>query len=77
MPKNCWGNTTLAEHHELHTRIRKEIPELLSKLAQEGKEEECLKLLVEWGTHQKKNHMIYNDARKLLQMQEKEIDVLQ
>lgn len=67
MPKNCWGDTTLEEHHRLHNRIRNELPELLSRLALEGKEEEALKFLLEWGTFQKKRYQIYNEARALLE----------
>lgn len=75
MPKNCWGNTTLEEHHRIHNRIRDELPELLSKLVQEGHREEALRLLVEWGTFQKKRYKIYNEARILLNMGEIEVDV--
>lgn len=75
MPKNCWGDTTLEEHHRLHNRIRNELPELLSRLATEGQEEEALKLLVEWGTFKKKRYEIYNEARVLLNMEKIEIDV--
>ena len=75
MPKNCWGDTTLEEHHRLHNRIRNELPELLSRLAQEGQEEDALRLLVEWGTNKKKRYKIYNEARLLLGMEKMEIDV--
>ncbi|MGI6448734.1 MAG: hypothetical protein ACOX3R_00140 [Desulfitobacteriia bacterium] len=75
MPKNCWGDTTLEEHHRLHNRIRNELPELLSRLALEGKEEEALKFLLEWGTFQKKRYQIYNEARALLGMEKVAIDV--
>ena len=75
MPKNCWGNTTLAEHHRLHNSIRNELPELLSRLAIEGQEEEALRLLVEWGTNKKKRYELYNEARALLNMERIEVDV--
>jgi hypothetical protein len=75
VPKNCWGDTTLEEHHRLHNRIRNELPELLSRLALEGKEEEALKFLLEWGTFQKKRYQIYNEARALLGMEKVAIDV--
>lgn len=75
MPKNCWGDTTLEEHHRLHNQIRNELPELLSKLALQGQTEEALRLLLEWGTFQKKRYMIYNEARTLLNMEKIEVDV--
>ena len=56
MAKNCWGETTLEEHHRLHNRIRNELPELLSRLATQGQQEEALRLLVEWGTFKKKRY---------------------
>ncbi len=75
MPKNCWGNTTLEEHHLIHNKIRNELPELLSRLAIEGQKKEALRLLVEWGTFQKKRYKIYNEARALLNMEKIEVDV--
>lgn len=75
MAKNCWGDTTLEEHHRLHNRIRNELPELLSRLATEGQQEEALRLLVEWGTFKKKRYEIYNEARVLLNMEKIEVDV--
>lgn len=75
MAKNCWGNTTLEEHHRLHNKIRNELPELLSRLALEGQKEEALNFLVEWGTFKKKRYKIYNEARSLLKMEQIEIDV--
>ncbi len=75
MQKNCWGNTTLAEHHRLHNNIRNKLPELLSQLAIEGQEEEALRLLVEWGTNKKKRYVLYNEARALLNMEKIEVDV--
>ncbi|KUO58994.1 MAG: hypothetical protein APF84_05935 [Gracilibacter sp. BRH_c7a] len=75
MPENCWGNTTLEEHHRLHNKIRNELPELLSRLAIEGQEEEAIRLLVEWGTFKKKRFEIYNEARVLLDMGRIEVDV--
>ena len=75
MPRNCWGNTTLEEHHRLHNRIRSELPELLSRLALEGQKDEALRLLVEWGTFKKKRYQIYNEARSLLNLEKVEIDV--
>ena len=74
-PKNCWGNTTLEEHHRLHNRIRNELPELLSRLALEGKKDGALRLLVDWGTYKKKRYIIYNEARELLGLPKVEIDV--
>ena len=75
MPKNCWGDTTLKEHHSLHNKIRNDLPELLSRLALEGQEEEALRLLVEWGTYSKQRYKIFNEARALLGMEKIEIDV--
>lgn len=75
MAQNCWGDTTLEEHHRLHNTIRNELPVLLSRLATEGQEDEALRLLVEWGTYQKKRYKIYNEARALLNMKQIEIDV--
>lgn len=75
MPENCWGNTTLEEHHRIHNKIRNELPELLSRLALEGQKEEALRLLVEWGTYKKKRYKIYNEARNLLGLEKVEIDV--
>ena len=75
MPKNCWGDTTLEEHYRIHNRIRNELPELLSRLALEGQEEEALTLLAQWGTHQKKRYKIYNEARVLLGMEPVKVDV--
>lgn len=73
--RNCWGFTTLEEHQRLHNRIRKELPELLSRLVLEGQKEEASQLLVEWGTHQKKRYKIYNEARILLGLEKIEVDV--
>jgi len=75
MPKNCWGDTTLEEHHRLHTRIRNELPELLSRLALEGRPDDALRLLVDWGTFKRRRYQIYNEARQLLGMEKIEIDV--
>lgn len=75
MPRNCWGDTTLEEHHRIHNKIRNDLPELLSKLALNGQQEEALRLLTEWGTFQKKRYKIYNEARQLLGMEPIEIDV--
>ncbi len=75
MATNCWGDTTLEEHQRLHNMIRNELPVLLSRLALEGREEDALRLLVEWGTYQKKRYRIYNEARALLNMETIAIDV--
>jgi nickel-dependent lactate racemase len=46
--------------------IKTEIPTLLSKLVLNGKKEEALDLLIAWGTHQKDNQTIWNEAKALL-----------
>jgi hypothetical protein len=49
-----------------HAQILTEIPELLSQLVLNGKKEEALQLLKEWGTHTKVNSDIWNEAKELL-----------
>lgn len=46
--------------------IKTDIPVLLSKLVQDGKKEDALRLLIAWGTHEKDNESIWNEAKALL-----------
>ncbi len=46
--------------------IKNDIPVLLSKLVQEDKKEDALRLLIAWGTHEKDNQTIWNEAKALL-----------
>lgn len=46
--------------------IKIEIPVLLSKLILNGNKEDALALLIAWGTHQKDNQTIWNEAKALL-----------
>ncbi|HHV64593.1 MAG TPA: hypothetical protein GXX46_05920 [Peptococcaceae bacterium] len=46
--------------------IKTEIPVLLAKLILAGKRDEALNLLIAWGTKQKDEETIWQDAKALL-----------
>jgi len=46
--------------------MKTEIPELLAKLVLNNQKEDALALLIAWGTHQKNNEAIWNEAKALL-----------
>jgi len=57
---------TLQEEIQYHATIRSELPELLAKLAQEGKQDDALRLLIQWGTHAMVNSEVWKEAKELL-----------
>jgi len=46
--------------------IKTEIPVLLAKLVLNGERDKALELLIAWGTHQKDEVAIWNEAQTLL-----------
>ncbi len=46
--------------------IKNEIPELLAKLVLNDQKDEALKLLIAWGTHEKDNKTIWDEAKNAL-----------
>lgn len=51
--------------------IKTEIPVILSQLVLEGKKNEALELLIAWGTRQKDNESVWEEARLLANSTEK------
>lgn len=49
---------------EAHVRARAELPELLTRLAEAGREAEALAALVAWGTGRRPVLEIWEDARR-------------
>ena len=68
------GNGDPSKANELimyHVMIRGELPELLAELANLGKREEALNLLIQWGTHSRVNSEVWEEAKRLIK-EEKE-----
>jgi hypothetical protein len=57
---------SLQEQINFHIMVGRQLPELLAKLAQSGKKEDALALLVDWGTHNKANSEVWEQAKDLL-----------
>lgn len=57
---------TAIELVNYHAQIISELPELLSKLVLEGKKNEAMSLLVEWGNHSRPNSVIWSEAKEIL-----------
>lgn len=57
---------TLAEEIQYHANIRSELPALLTQLINEGKQDDAIRLLKGWGTHEMKNSEIWTEAKQLL-----------
>lgn len=57
---------TAIELVNYHAQIISELPELLSKLVLEGKKNEAMSLLVEWGNHSRPNSAIWSEAKEIL-----------
>lgn len=49
-----------------HAQISSELPEMLSALVKIGKTDDVLRLVTEWGTHNKANSEVWKEAKQLL-----------
>lgn len=57
---------SLQEQINFHVMVGSQLPEFLAQLAQSGREEDALSLLVAWGTHSKANSVVWGEAKALL-----------
>lgn len=57
---------SLQEQVNFHVMVGRQLPELLAKLAEQGKKEEAISLLISWGTHSKANSQVWEQAKQLL-----------